>query len=177
MKYSNMINPALLLDGEQIVIIRMAPDFPNYKTYSDIDLIGHDLAGFKSRVWAKYLNLYGPKGFHVTEQKTPFHCHLDFYPPGFKRLDLMFDLMPNFDCYHKSKVIPAFYDHVISRAQTIDKGGFKVRVPHQVDEIVLKYLEYKLHPNKKKHRDYVRQNKNQEFLDLLDKYTGISYDG
>ena len=176
MSYSNLMNPAELLHKENVVIIRMTDEFPNYETYSDIDVIGHDLKTFKKNMWFKFLKYYKSRKFDLKESVTPFHCHFDFFPPGFRQLDLMIDFMPTLECYDDLGIKPTFYDDIISRARTIERSGFEVKVPDFVDDLVLRYLEYRVKPEKTKHRDYVNTNKSQDFFRILEHNTRIFYE-
>ena len=83
MEYSNKIDLiSIFKDMPDYIILRISDAFPNYYTYTDVDILCGDMDGCK-----KYLHSI----LELSENKiSDTQTHLDFFHDG--KLDIKFDL-------------------------------------------------------------------------------------
>jgi len=169
MNYSNQVDILYFLNNENAIVIRKSEDFPNYYTYSDIDIITLSPDKLIMNLWNKFNKKYRGLGFHMDQVKTTKHCHIDIYPPKASRLDLRFDVINSFEEFYSFGMDKKFFGDVFLRAKDIvinNRGS--VRVPDSDDETIIRYFEYLKNPHKKKHQKYVVEHCTPGFIKRLD---------
>lgn len=188
MKYSNMLGLDeffYALRDEEYAIIKISEDFPNYYKRSDIDIFCTNVEEF-AKVVLEVGNRYLSKTTHVevvTDEDNP-HTYIDFYFDG--DLDFRFDLYSKMPCFNAITTKDYFLYSVIDRRIKVEREyndlKYPIFVPSDLDEIILRYLEYmewyEKRPDKIKHLDYILERIGDEktrkrFLDRLHLYAEL----
>ena len=188
MKYSNILNLDKIfyaVKDEEYAIIKLSEEFPNYYKRSDVDIFCADVGEF-AKVVLEVGNRYLSKTIHVevTTYEDNAHTYIDFYFDG--DLDFRFDLYSKMPCFNAIKIKDHFFYSVIDRRIKIEReyndSKYPIFVPSDLDEIILRYLEYmewyEKRPDKIKHLDYILDRIGDEktrknFLDRLHLYAEL----
>jgi len=97
----------------------------------------------------------------VREVYGKSQVHVDFMKEA--TLEVRFDLYEELPSYRKLEIRPALFESIIenSRSLAFDDGtvSANVRVPSEIDEMLVRYLEfiewYDVRPDKIRHLDYI----------------------
>jgi len=182
MNFSNKIDVQRFMNelrDHKYCVIKLDPDFPNYTTYSDIDIFCYDL----ERTAAQILDTgkeYLEQGWKIkTGTGLKNHLAIDLYEKRARKLDFRFDLYGAMPSYKKINIKPGFFSSVIEHAVFSEKLG--IYIPTKIDDAILRYIEYvewfDIRADKIKHVDYIMDNisddEKREFLDKLHFYTQV----
>lgn len=170
MKYSNKIDVQKFFKNakEQYCIIKLSDDFPNYCTYSDIDVFCYDIKAFSREIF-DFAESYINNGWEIkTSSISDEHIQIDFYEKGAKRLDFRFDLHSALPKFSKVQINEGLFTRIIENAQ---KNDFGVFIPCRVDDFIIRYLEfveyYDIRADKIKHADYILKNITEDEKELF----------
>ena len=172
------------INSENYCIIKISDSFPNYCPGEDVDIFAYDPMEISQKVldWG---NKYVSDGLEIKLEMEPenFHATVDFIQG--KKIYFRFDIYGQLPKYKKILISPALFERVIenSRFQNYksDKRTFKVKIPGQIDSMILRYIEfiewYNIRPDKLRHLAYIidqiDENKKVQFLDKLHHYTKL----
>lgn len=169
------------LESEIYLVFKLNDIFPDYSYGSDIDILCHDA----NRVAKKILsagNKYVENGYRVVVNANDARTsiQIDYFEKGSDKINFRFDLLQTLPSYKKVAMNPAYFYSVLENRKLASikrgKGTVKLYVPSDVDELVLRYIEYleyfDVRPDKVKHLDYVvskieDKELNNQFLDRL----------
>lgn len=169
------------LRNEVYVVIKLG-DFPAYYSGSDIDIFCYDKEKLTKIILqsAKYCLAHGFVVSVVARGED--HVYIDFFLND--QLNFRFDLYQSLPDYQRVHVKPHYLYSVIENAQSVPRNydgiDYPIYVPSDVDECLLRYLEYiewyELRPDKVKHLDYITHAIADDperigFLDKLHLYT------
>lgn len=161
-------------------VVKMSEMFPLYTAGEDVDIFCYSLDETVRKLLS-WGDRYVDRGFRikVTTVVKKAHVHVDFLGAG--GLEFRFDLYGELPHYAKTCIKPALFESVIENARPIPvaAGGVTVKVPCQVDDALIRYLEfvewYDVRPDKLKHLDFIMENLEDtargKFLDKLHHYT------
>ena len=165
------------LSAEVYCIIKLSPDFPNYKAGSDLDIFCYDLEKFSQKLM-QIGRTEVEAGFEIrvtTVSKS--QVHIDFFLNNV--LDLRFDLYQAMPAYKKLSIKPGLFGSIVEQSVSISRNykgqPYPLFVPSKIDELLLRYFEYaewyELRPDKIKHLEYIEANvgDNAARITLLDK--------
>ena len=168
------------LETKSYSIIKLPTEFPDYKIGSDLDIFCYDVEGI-SRVVLAYLQEIISKDLSVKIINRRTQIYIDVMDED--KIHFRFDLYGTLPTYKNILIKEAFFSSVIENSQTIEQNGCKVKVPSQIDESILRYIEYQewyeQRPDKIKHIKYLEEKiKNSEIdinrlLDKLHYYTEL----
>ncbi len=160
MSYSNKINLEKFFSDIDLkyCVVKLSEDYPNYYTYSDIDIFCYDIVAFTHKI-LDFAQPYIQKGWRVNVfDCTKNHIQIDFFEEGAEKLDFRFDLYNSLPKYKKVNLKDGFFTMVMEFAQKNEKNVF---VPSKIDECILRYVEYienyDIRADKIKHVDYIMQ--------------------
>lgn len=206
--YSNLINLATIInkiDYKDYVIIKDDGMFPNYVDNDDLDLICKDRNVLRKCILNE-LEEYKNQDYKIIEKNKEVRHHIDIIPPGTNEanlpygvnnlLNFRFDLLdqsPYLQQFHhytnKIEIKNNFYTDIIDRKVEREyewpvmfeqKGRFKANFPNEVDDLVLRFLEWVWQPHKERHIKYVIENIKKdhfpEFIEVVNSYTNIEID-
>ena len=203
--YSNLINLASIfnnIDYQDYVIIKDDGMFPNYVDNDDLDLLCKDRKIFREHI-IKEMEEYQNQNYKIFEKDKKVRHHIDIIPPGTNGenqqygvnnlINFRFDLLdhsPYLQQFHHHtnaiEIKDTFYTDIIDRKIQKEfkypimfnqKGKFKVNFPNEVDDLVLRFLEWVWQPHKERHIRYVIENIKpdhfNEFIKVINGYTNI----
>jgi len=160
---------------ESYAIIKLPKEFPKYQVGSDLDIFCLDIQKMTSHILS-FLNDYN---IRITKNINQIYIDVLDGDAIYFRFDL-YQALPN---YNNISIKEGFFSTVVESAKSIEIAGYKIMVPSDIDEIVLRYIEYQewyaLRPDKIKHIEYIedkikKNNINKElFLDKLHYYTTL----
>ncbi|MDB4655127.1 hypothetical protein OAE41_00240 [bacterium] len=166
----NIINSISSLD---YVIVKLSPAFPNYSPGSDIDIFSTDPDRVLSQISAQ-LNSYVCSNQFVRFTQGVWYYHLDFIVN--QRIDFRFDICFAMPIYKRCNAKEFYFSKVIFSGVKVMHNDVILKVPSNVDECVLRYLEYNeyfaLLPNKIKHAEFI----NNKFLNSATSFEEYFYD-
>lgn len=185
MKYPDKLDLNIFfseLDSQKYVIIKLT-DFPDYYSGNDIDIFCCDIDEIARKII--YLGKqYLDKGFEiVVKNVNPSHKFIDFIFAD--KIEFRFDLYGELPVYEKVCIQKNYFTNIIENrvpvATDFKSGQYNIYVPSQIDELILRYIEYiewyEIRPDKIKHLDYIIDVINNDsekmiFLDKLHQFTG-----
>jgi len=165
--YSNLINLNEYVNrcGENYCIVKRSDSFPNYKSYSDIDI----LCSNKERLLESTL-LFLSEYKHLTP-KVNFldngcQIHIDVFNSNSDLLDLKFDIFDSVKIFKKNRVKEDFKDFCL-KTKIHDGISF---IPSLNCEMIIRMLDYRenisLRKDKIKHLHFVQKH-NENYMDFL----------
>lgn len=196
--FSNLINIAKCLENlDNYVVLKSHEYFPNYYDNDDLDILCKDkkymFENLYSRVVKKYPNFeYKDKNKNVKRRLNNEHSRIfiDVHPPNFSKLNFRFDLLGKFpynsvlnhsttnievDEQYFNLIFKRKIQKIVNTPHTFTEEKIKIWFPCEVDDLVLRFLEWAWQPHKIRHIQAVRDNYNNEdeFLNILNKYTNL----
>ena len=154
-------------------IIKLPDEFPQYKAGSDLDIFCYDVEDISRKV-LKYLQESITSNLTLKIINMESQIYIDVMDKD--KINFRFDLNGALPTYKNILIKEAFFSSIIENSSVIEKNEVTVKVPSQIDESILRYIEYQewygQNPNKIKHIDYLEKkiaNKEIEVNKLLDK--------
>ncbi len=168
------------LEDKQYCIIKLPDEFPQYKAGSDLDIFCYDVEDISRRVLDCLLEIITTDlTLKITNMKS--QIYIDVMDKD--KINFRFDLYGALPTYENILIKEAFFSSVIENSSTIERAGVKVKVPSEIDEGILRYIEYQecyeQRPDKIKHIDYLEEKikikkvNTSELLDKLHYYTRL----
>ncbi len=196
--YSNLIDVPKIFDNidyDDYIIIKDDDMFPKYTDRDDLDIICKDRKVLCEYI-LKELEVYKEYGYEIVVKEKGVRHHIDLIPPGFVDMNYRIDLLDEFPYlqqfhHHTNKieVKDDFYDFLLERKVKKEfeylimfgqDGTFEVNFPNQVDDLVVRFMEWVWQPHKSRHINYVIKNIQNidmsEFIDIVTGYTNIEVD-
>ena len=204
--YSNLIDLATIInniDYDDYVIIKDDNSFPNYVDDDDLDFICKDRNILRNQIISQ-LSEYERLGYRIVENDKKVRHHIDIIPEGTNQknqpygvsnlINFRFDLLDTSPYlqqfnHHTNKIEIAddFYDSILERKvkKTFEwpvmfekQGNFEVNFPNDIDDLVLRFIEWVWQPHKKRHIEYVKNNltNTSEFIYIINSNTNIEID-
>lgn len=144
------------LIDEKYAVIKLDSVFPNYLRGQDIDLFCRDIEEV-SRLVISFLRPFVNEKVSISINKGIDHVHIDLKEA--KQVHFRFDLLGSLPPYKNVIVKPSLFDVVIESSVEKRIGGILVKVPNDVDEGLLRYIEYLEYiasrPDKIKHAKWI----------------------
>jgi len=173
-----------LIENESYVIIKPSTLLPDYEIGSDIDIFCYQPSQLIEKV-TSFLALYVDSNSTVNVNDGAEKAHVDYLVDG--KIHFRFDLYKQLPTYKNIHLKPAFFSSVIESSQarelTEKEPSVIVKVPSEVDDLILRYVEYHeyyaLRPDKIKHIEYIQnkisddKNELTQMLDKLHYYTAF----
>lgn len=176
MNYSNKIDIIDFfeeLKEHQYIIVKIWPNFPNYYSYSDVDIFCHNINEVAICILEtgnKYIDI----GFEIkVNEINTVAKQIDFIIDG--KIDFRFDLHGKFPDYKNVNVNQFYFNSMIdnktSKAIYVHEKEYTVFIPCIIDEMIIRYFDYLEYFEKRndkiKHLDYIR-NKIENSVSLED---------
>ena len=173
-KYSNIVDiPPILSTLKDYVIIKKAPEFPNYYDFDDIDIFCLNPQEFVQKlIMSIKYNHDQPSKLTMIEKD--YNIHIDIWPLHAHRLNLRFDVYKRFP-YDKFRVSHEYYQKIIQNAKRIQYQSHDIQVPDTIDDFAVRFFEWIEHPAKTKHLNYIKNNcrNKEELIETIKKYSDI----
>lgn len=136
--------------------MKMPLDFPNYETYSDVDILCLKESEIHTEC-KKYLDENFQFENSISFLDSGARIHLDTFPFPGQRLDFKFDFINSFSVYQKCDVKDSLVRAMLNEKILDEETGcFKPTLHHEMIVRMLEYFEYvESRPSKKKHLDFV----------------------
>ena len=173
-KYSNIVDiPPILSTLKDYVIVKKAPDFPNYYDFDDVDIFCLRPHEFIQRLVAsiKYNHSQPCK---ITMTEKDYNIHIDIWPLGARRLNLRFDVYKRFP-YNKFRVNHEYYQAIIKSAKAVQCQSYSILEPTVTDDYAVRFFEWIEHPSKIKHLNYIKDNcqQKEKLIEIIRKYSDV----
>ncbi len=153
------------------VLIRKSSTFPNIKQGSDLDILTTNIQLIENEI-NKFLTKYKKINLK-TIYKSSNHCHFDlFFGKVFIiKLDIF---TPGFNL-NEIENSEKFLEQILSKKEIYNfrflLNDYKVFIPSDLDEVILRYLEFHKNPYKIHHKEYVNSQKNLIFTEINKRYS------
>lgn len=148
-------------------VIKLSPSFPNYSLGDDIDIYCRDINSFATLTLG-FLDAYVDSRRSVRVKEKPNKIQIDLIEKG-GDIHFRFDLFAAQPPYDNVSIKPSFFDVVIETSQLESRSGVELKVPHMMDECILRYIEYTeyfgVRPDKIKHVDFINKRIDEGQLD------------
>jgi len=176
-RYSNLLDLKEFFAGaEDYVILKLSDEFPNYRDYSDVDILCRDRKNLLNHVLTVGRR-YEQRGFRIETVQKGESLHIDFFAPGAEKLNFRFDLLDKLT-YRKFDINPGYADIVLGNRQQVACNGVNIYVPSLQHDLAIRFFEYiewhDTRPEKIKHLDYINKHKCSDFVDVVNKYTDLN---
>lgn len=179
-KKIDFTNLFIKLENHMYSIIKLDPEFPNYNKGQDIDIFCRNINEVSSEI-VNFLSQYVDKKFKIKISKKINQVHIDLMEKNL--LHFRFDLFEEIPKYKNIKIKFSFFDVLIESSQIKDLRQFKIKVPNDMDNCIIRYIEYIEYfsaiPDKIKHIDYINSCLNNAsvnrdiFFDRLQHFIAI----
>lgn len=146
-------------------ILRKTLEFPAYLAGSDLDILTDNKERLAQHL-LKFSVLCKVDKFVMAEHDG--HTHIDFMFEN--KLDIRFDLVSNLQSCGLSDEKAM---SVLANAVPAECGGLNVYVPDYLDDLLLRFAEWKTHPNKIKHLEHIRNRINDGFYTAVTEHLGM----
>lgn len=120
-------------------VIKLDPYFPSYKKGQDIDILCRDIHEMSSYVLS-FLSSYIKNQDSIEVNKLKKSIHIDLICDD--TIHFRFDLIQELYGYKSLSLKKSFTDVVIESSMEKNVKDFIIRVPNQVDDSILRYIEY-----------------------------------
>jgi len=166
--YSNLIdlNEFVNQCGENYCIVKRSDSFPNYKSYSDIDILCSNKEYLLERTLL-FLSEYKHLSPKVNFLVNGYQLHIDVFNSNSDLLDLKFDIFDSVKIFQKVRVKEDFKDYCLG-TKVHDGISF---IPSLNCEMVIRMLDYRenisLRKDKIKHLHFVQRH-NENYMDFLE---------
>ena len=153
----NFQNLFKLLNDKDYVVVKLDPNFPEYVPGQDIDIYCRNIEE-TSRVIISFLTTFINNNRSINIQKRKNQIYIDLI--NNKKIHFRFDLYDDIPQYSAINIKSSFFDVMIESAQEKKIKDFFIKVPNELDETILRYIEYleyiSVRPDKIKHLDYIK---------------------
>jgi|688.fasta_scaffold84277_3 hypothetical protein len=164
-------------------VVKLSPIFPLYHPGQDIDIFCRDIERL-SREAIGFLQNYVDENYFIRVIKRN-NCHqVDLMKKN--TIHFRFDFINAIPRFKQVKIKSSLLDVVIESSKEKIIEDFKLKIPNQIDECILRYIEYveyfAIHPDKIKHVDYINsffESKPEDkkfFFDRLNHFTCLPID-
>jgi len=150
------------LQKEVYCIVKIDPEFPNYKSGSDIDLFCYNAESVSKSILLTG-NPYLKEGYEVkvTNHEDRGQIYIDFIIAD--KIEFRFDLYNQLPFYRNVLIKPALFESIIenrvARKTANDSDNYVIYVPSLIDEMLIRYIEYHewygKRPDKIKHVEFI----------------------
>jgi len=144
------------LSDQPYAVIKLDPKFPSYSPGQDIDIFCRDLEDVSRRIIG-FLSAFVGEEFSIAVSKKIDQVHIDLIAG--KQIHFRFDLLGALPKHKFFFIKPSLFDVVIESCVEKNIEGVLVKVPNEVDEGVLRYIEYleyiSSRPDKIKHSNWI----------------------
>jgi hypothetical protein len=168
MKQINILKLFKLLNDESYCLIKQSEIFPEYVVGSDFDIFCYDAISVSEKI-VSFCNQYISKTVSVTITKNDYKVVVDIMENDL--IHLRFDLYRRLPNFKQVSIRQSFFSSVIENCQTKKIGKDLIFVPSDIDEAILRYLEYHewfaKRPDKIKHVEVIKQYILEKKIDEL----------
>ena len=133
-----------LLMQYDYVAIKLDPEFPKYEPGQDLDIYCRDVEEI-SKIIITFLNIYVNKHCHISVSKNKNNVHIDLM--NGQEIHYRFDIHRSLPAYEQIKIKASLFDVVIESSSVINRDQCMIKVPNQIDESVLRYIEFQEYSN------------------------------
>jgi hypothetical protein len=168
------------ISGLKYCIIKIPTDFPNYDKGSDLDIFCYNLESL-SQVIISELQVGIPSDFSVNVTIKNGQTYIDLMDRDC--IHLRFDIYNKLPIYKNILIKEAYFSSVIEHSELHSVQGLPVKVPSEIDDVLLRYVEYQEfyseRPDKIKHIAYIEKKivekdvDRDEIFDRLHFYTAL----
>jgi hypothetical protein len=161
------------LEKKHYCVVKLPFDFPDYKLGSDLDIFCYDIENI-GKVVLSFLKDYIGNDQTILIKNLEKQLYVDILHND--KIHFRFDIYGSLPCYRNIHIKEAFFSSVIDCSIIVEQNGCRVKVPSQIDESILRYIEYQewygQRPDKIKHINYLSKKIMDDEIDvesLLDK--------
>lgn len=161
-------------------IVKLPKEFPDYSIGSDLDFFCYDIEETARTILA-FLQKFINEDLTIKIINYSNQLHIDFKDKN--KLIIRFDLYGKMPVYKNILIKESLFSSIIDNSIITERAGCKVRVPSQLDENIIRYIEYHEYyaqrPDKIKHIDYIQQSiknsniNSNDFFEKLHYYTKL----
>ena len=155
----------------RFVLIRKSSFFPYIKQGSDLDILTSNLELFENEI-SKFINKYKKVNLKIIH-KSSNHYQFDIFLGKifFFKIDL---ISPKY-CLNDLNNSEIFLEQILNRKKIFTfrylLKSYKIFIPSNLDEIILRYLEFQNYPHKVHHKDYINSQSESIFEEINIEYS------
>ncbi len=166
-KLVNLAKIVCELESDNYVIIKLSNIFPDYNSGDDIDIFCYNIHAV-SRVILSNIQHIVSKEIKINIQDKVTQLHIDILIKN--KIHFRFDLYESLPIYKNISIKESFLSSIIENSQIKDINGLNVKVPSDIDDAILRYIEYQewysLRPDKIKHVEYIEEKIKLKKIDI-----------
>lgn len=148
-------------------IIKLPDNFPDYGIGTDLDIFCYDIQDISEHILS-HLHQYITNVITIQIHDHKKQIYIDVIEN--EKIHFRFDLYAELPAYKNIQIKDAFFSSVIENSSIKNIGGLKIKVPCEIDEAILRYIEYhewySQRPDKIKHIEYVMDKIENKKIDL-----------
>lgn len=172
----NLIEIFGKLEDRQYCIIKLPMEFPEYKIGSDLDIFCYDIEDI-SRVILGYLQNNISNHLNIKLLNMGKQIYIDIMKND--KIHFRFDLYGALPIYENVLIKEALFSSVIENSKLIEQNNCIIKVPSQIDENILRYIEYQewygQRPDKIKHIEYIENKIENSEIDATKLFDKLHY--
>lgn len=176
-KIINLSNVFSNLEDKDYVIVKLPDIFPDYRIGSDIDIFCYNIKDVSQTILSNVRHLVS-KDITIDIEDKATQIYIDIMINN--KIHFRFDIYNALPIYKNISVKESFFTSILEGSESITIKGVNIKVPSEVDEGILRYIEYHewyaLRPDKIKHIEYIKDKLKIDIDKVLDKlhfYTSI----
>lgn len=157
-------------------VVKLPKEFPDYSLGSDLDFFCYNIEE-TTRTILGFLQKFISEDLTIGINHYSNHLHIDFNDRN--KLVIRFDLYGKIPDYKNILIKESLFSSIIENSVLIEQADCKVRVPSQLDENIIRYIEYHEYyaqrPDKIKHIDYIQQSLKNSNINSNDFFNKVHY--
>ena len=176
----NLLEIFKKLENKNYCIIKLPQNFPEYSIGSDLDIFCYDIQDISKIILSNIQEFISSDlKIEITDNNTQIYIDIIHN----NKIHFRFDLYGALPYYENINIKEAFFSSVIENTQNIVFDNINIKIPSEIDEAILRYIEYHewytQRPDKIKHIKYLEDKISSQEIDLelmLDKlhyYTSL----
>lgn len=178
MKKLDLVGVFRELQPDAYCIVKLPDDFPDYAIGSDLDLFCLDMELVAKKILS-VVNAAVDEKTEIQVTTRPGQMYIDLVCGG--KIHLRFDLYGDLPHYYNVHIKKCLFFNIVEdcREITVMGGELTVKVPSEVDEALLRYVEYHewyaQRPDKIKHIEYLQYQIESDRIDVKSMFKKLHY--
>lgn len=164
------------LKNQSYCIIKLPASFPDYDIGSDLDVFCYDIQSVSTNILGS-LQEFITQDIEINVENNKDQIYIDIIEKN--AIHFRFDMYGTLPYYKNVGIKKAFFSSVIENSKTINIQGVDIKVPCDIDEAIIRYIEYQEwyadRPDKIKHILYLEENIKSNNLNVEKLFEKLHY--
>lgn len=164
------------LEDKSYCIIKLPDIFPSYSIGSDLDIFCYDIQEV-SQIIVSSIQEYITKNVTVELIDNKTHIYIDVIQND--KIHFRFDLYGALPLYNNVSIKDAFFSSVVENTKIVSLDDLNIKVPSDIDEAILRYIEYHewyvKRPDKIKHIQYLEDKIEKNEISINKMFDKLHY--